>query len=205
MHTNNVDCSVCIYYIIASNSVICVGRVFALDLDSGLNGTVIYERDASDDFKSSSMNDDGFFVVEQNGWICTKDGVPPVGEYRMKIFARDQGEHPVVRMKKEKGEKEEEGSAIIFIRILPLPSSDTSESSEVHYIKYTSTPPPASHTIDDNTIVGEKLFSFAVHDSYDPSGMGLVFELLSKFTSFLIIITYYFYFLKCGISLNINV
>ncbi|CAH8556143.1 unnamed protein product [Heterobilharzia americana] len=110
----------------SSNSLICVGRVFALDLDSGLNGTVVYERDHSVDFLSSGSDD--FLVLRDSGLICTKGGVPPVGEYRMHVFARDQG-HPVLRTEKAK-------SAIVFVRILQPPSSDiSSETIEgIHHI-----------------------------------------------------------------------
>ncbi|TNN21015.1 Fat-like cadherin-related tumor suppressor, partial [Schistosoma japonicum] len=154
-----------------SNSVICVGRVFALDLDSGLNGTVVYERESLTNFHL--ITDGGFDVITNNGLICTKNGLPPVGEYRIQVYAKDQGT-PNLRSDREK-------SALVFIRILKPISTDSSEKliEGIHSIKYTSIPPNI-HSINTKYIIGQKLFSFAVCDTYDPSGMGLVFELLTS-------------------------
>ncbi|CAH8550608.1 unnamed protein product [Schistosoma mattheei] len=155
----------------ASNSVICVGRVFALDLDAGLNGTVVYERESLTSFQL--ITDGGFNVITNSGLICTKNGLPPVGEYRIQVYAKDQGT-PSLRSNKDQ-------SALVSIRILKPPTADLSERlvEGTHSIKYTSIP-PNTYSIDTNCIIGQKLFSFSVYDSYDPSGMGLIFELLTS-------------------------
>ncbi|CAI2730250.1 unnamed protein product [Schistosoma spindalis] len=155
----------------ASNSVICVGRVFALDLDAGLNGTVVYERESLTSFQL--ITDGGFNVITDSGLICTNNGLPPVGEYRIQVYAKDQGT-PSLRSNKDQ-------SALVSIRILKPPTADLSERlvEGTHSIKYTSIP-PNTHSIDANCIIGQKLFSFSVHDYYDPSGMGLIFELLTS-------------------------
>uniref|UniRef100_A0A5K4FEY1 Cadherin n=1 Tax=Schistosoma mansoni TaxID=6183 RepID=A0A5K4FEY1_SCHMA len=154
-----------------SNSVICVGRIFALDLDAGLNGTVVYEREPLTSFQL--ITDGGFNVITNSGLICTKNGLPPVGEYRIQVYARDQG-IPSLRSNKDR-------SALVSIRILEPPTADLSERlvEGTHSIIYTSIP-PNTHSIDANCIIGQKLFSFSVYDSYDPSGMGLIFELLTS-------------------------
>ncbi|CAH8521239.1 unnamed protein product [Schistosoma turkestanicum] len=149
-----------------SNPVICVGRVFALDLDAGLNGTVIYERESLTSFQL--IKDGGFDVIENSGLICTKNGLPPVGEYRIQVYAKDRGT-PSLR-------SNEDQSALVVIRILKSPEKLIDNS---HSIKFTSTP-PNTHSINTNCIIGEKLFSFSVYDSYDPSGMKLIFELLTS-------------------------
>ncbi|CAH8589461.1 unnamed protein product [Schistosoma rodhaini] len=154
-----------------SNSVICVGRVFALDLDAGLNGTVVYEREPLTSFQL--ITDGGFDVITNSGLICTKNGLPPVGEYRIQVYARDQGTPSLCSNKDQ--------SALVSIRILEPPAADLSERlvEGTHSIIYTSIP-PNTHSIDANCIIGHKLFSFSVYDSYDPSGMGLIFELLTS-------------------------
>ncbi len=52
---------------------LCVGRVFAVDLDRGANGTVSYES-----VTPGPSNDPGFFSVDPNtGHVCSKEAHIP--------------------------------------------------------------------------------------------------------------------------------
>lgn len=78
----------------------CVGRVFALDLDDSLNGSVFYWNDTSSpDVLTAGTDGDGdesnlsagegtFGVRADSGMICTDQRSVDAGDYRLRVSHR---------------------------------------------------------------------------------------------------------------------
>ncbi|KAA3679838.1 protocadherin Fat 1/2/3 [Paragonimus westermani] len=142
----------------------CVGRVIATDLDDSLNGSVFYWRDTVSNVAADVVYPDGGFdVLSDSGLICTEAGPLEAGEYRIRVFAKDRGQPARIA--------NENRPVAVHISILrggrsfsPGTQRDR-DSLQFTYV------PPKTHTLQDNLPCGHQLFTFAVSDSLDPSGL----------------------------------
>ncbi|CAH8544066.1 unnamed protein product, partial [Dicrocoelium dendriticum] len=143
----------------------CVGRVFAVDLDDSLNGTVVYWRDRSSKFDgNNSYSDGGFDVHPETGDICSSFFPLQPGEYEIRVFAKDQGQPQRVA--------NDNTSVVVHVTVLQSPSSGKPNGA-LHFTDV----PPKVFVIQSSRTRGSKLFTFSVMDSLDQDGTILTYSL----------------------------
>ncbi|KAF8568835.1 hypothetical protein P879_01813 [Paragonimus westermani] len=148
----------------------CVGRVIATDLDDSLNGSVFYWRDTVSNVAADVVYPDGGFdVLSDSGLICTETGPLEAGEYRIRVFAKDRGQPARIA--------NENRPVAVHISILRGGRSfSPGTQRDRHSLQFTYVP-PKTHTLQDNLPCGHQLFTFAVSDSLDPSGLSVTYSL----------------------------
>ncbi|KAF7255309.1 hypothetical protein EG68_08025 [Paragonimus skrjabini miyazakii] len=148
----------------------CVGRVIATDLDDSLNGSVFYWRDTVSNAAADVVYlDGGFDVLSESGLICTDAGPLEAGEYRIRVFAKDRGQPARIA--------NDNRPVAVHISILRGGRSFTPGTQRGGNSLQFTYAPPKTHTLQDNLPCGHQLFTFAVSDSLDPTGLSLTYFL----------------------------